>query len=129
MSYTTSIRTILTSDANITSAVSARIYSDVAPIGVALPCIVFEVTDIEGVETKDTAYNIDLVRVSLRAFSTTRLNCESLSVLVRSAFTRYKGTVSGVKFDSCKFNGQSFGFIEEEREYVTMMNFEFRIKY
>jgi len=110
MALSTAIYTLLHSNATIEAAVGDRIYPGVVPFNAALPCIVYEVGNIDPDPTKDDDYVWDRCEVRVTAISTQYALSETYGTAIRTALSRQSGTVDGEKINTIIFDGMTPGY-------------------
>lgn len=127
MSYKQAIHDIMSNDVNVTSLVSTRITPEFARQDETKPFIVYSVTDINQVQTKDNANSVDLVSFIVMCFSTTSLQVETLAGYCRNALSRYSGTIGSETVNTVIYEGESNDYIEDERVHMITQNYVMRI--
>jgi hypothetical protein len=113
MALSTAIYTILKNNATIAAAVEDRIYPGVVPFNAALPCLVYEVGTITPDPTKDDDYVWDKVDVTVTAITTQYALSETYATNVRTALSRYSGTVDSEVIHTIIFDGMSPGYEDD----------------
>ena len=123
------IYNILTSDTNVTSLVSTRIYPNVAKQSSAFPFIVYQTTSTEPTNTKDGVSPLDIISLEVLCFSETYTQAVDLAVKVRNALDRNTGTHNTIITQGLSFTGADEHFdIKGQGEgiYVQSLTFNFR---
>jgi len=123
------IYNILTSDTNVTSLVSTRIYPNVAKQSSAFPFIVYQTTSTEPTNTKDGVSPLDIISFEILCFSETYTQAVDLAVKVRNALDRNTGTHNTIITQGLSFTGADEHFdIKGQGEgiYVQSLTFNFR---
>ena len=77
--------------------------------------------------TKESDSNIDEIDVRITLVSTSYSDTQNAVEYVRSAFVRIKGTIEGVKLQSCMFEGQRDLFSDDERTFGSQCDLKFRV--
>ena len=110
MALSTAIYTLLYADTNVKAAVATRIYPGVAPMEVVLPCITYDIGDIQPENTSSTDTSFDRVTVPVTVIDTTYSDVETLAQHVRAALNNYSGTTSTERIIGILYQGQEPGF-------------------
>jgi len=110
MALSTAIYTLLHNNATIAAVVEDRIYPGVVPFNASLPCIVYEIGDIQPNPTQDDDYVWDRVNVTVTVITTQYLLSETYATNVRTALCRYKGTVDTEVIETIIFDGMQPGY-------------------
>lgn len=113
MALSTAIYTILHNNATIEAAVGDRIYPGVAPFNASLPCIVYQIGNIEPAPTADDDYCWDSVTVEVAAISTQYTLSETYATNIRTALSRQAGTVDGEVINTIKFDGMTPEYVPD----------------
>ena len=109
MALSTAIYTLLSADATISAAFGTRIYAGIAPMEVALPCIVFDIASITPDYNQTSDSNWDTCQVTVAVISTKYSTTETYAVNVRTALSRYSGTVDTEKIE-IKYDNEASGY-------------------
>ena len=107
MALSTAIYTILAGNGTLAAAFGTRIYPAVIPFDVALPCIVFEVGDIQPDYNQTSDLNWDRVNITVTVFTTKYALSETYAGNVRTALSRYSATVDSEVIDTIIFEGMN----------------------
>lgn len=121
-----SIRTILTADVDVDTAVSSRIYAHIATINTAFPLIVYNVSSFSPVETKDSPSILDIHDFNVNVYSKTLLEAGDISSKVRLALERYSGTVNSHVIQSIQLLSVQELYESEQNIYRIILSFSLR---
>lgn len=113
MALSTAIYTLLHNNATVEAAVGDRIYPGVAPFNASLPCIVYQVGNIEPDPTMDNDYVWDRVTIDVAVISTQYTLSETYATNVRTALSRQSGTVDSEVINTIRFDGITAEYIPE----------------
>ena len=113
MALSYDIKTILIANSTLYAAVVDRVYPVVAPEKPILPCIVYNLDDIQTTEHKDAAFRWDVCSVTVTVIATTLTQAETLGNLVRTALNRYTGTISSDVVKTINITGQSWELVPD----------------
>lgn len=95
MSAETDLNTTLTASTEVTSRVSTRIYSDVAPKEAALPCIAFSRVDTEYVRTIHGTRAAERVTLEVWCMATRRGDAERIADAVEPVISSQQFILTG----------------------------------
>ena len=118
---------LLTNATDVTDIVSTRIYPEVAQQDADLPFIVYNVTNNEPTDTKPEPSKLDTAQVEVNIYSDSYRQVIDLSVAVRAALDRVKGTYSGVDVQSIQYLNEVIDFDEPQRAYNISADYDVRI--
>jgi len=110
MALSTAIYTLLHNNATIEAAVSDRIYPGIVPFDGGLPCIVYEVGDIVPDNNQTSDYNWDRVSIQVTAITTQYNLSETYGNNIRTALSRYSGTVESEVINTIIFDSMNPGY-------------------
>ena len=113
MALSTAIYTLLHANATIHTAFTHRIYPGVAPMEVTLPCIIFDIGDIQAEHTASTDTAFDRVALTVTVIDSTYSDVETYAQNVRTALDRYSGTSDGEVIEIILYENQQPGFDPE----------------
>ena len=113
MALSYDIKYILVANTTLYAAVADRIYPVVAPEKPTLPCIVYNLDDIQTTEHKDAAFRWDVCSVTVTVISATFPQAETLGALVRTALNRYSATISNDVIKTVNITGQSWELVPD----------------
>lgn len=100
------IYALLSANATLVTAVSTRIFPDMATQEADYPFLIYTVTGTDPSDSKDGVSGLDAVQVSVTTFATTYTQAVDVSELVRTALDRKTGTYQGVTVQSIRFVDQ-----------------------
>ena len=110
MAISTAIRTLLHDNATIHGIFVHRIYPGVAPMEVVLPCIIYDIGDIQPTQTASTDVGFDRVVVTVSVVDTTYSDVETYAQNVRTALDGYSGTTDSELIEKILYEGQEPNF-------------------
>ena len=110
MALSTAIYTILKNNSTISTAFSTRIYPGIAVREPVLPCIVYDIGNIIPDPNATSDLNWDRVDVEVTVIALEYSDAETYATNVRSALSRYIGTVDTEKINTIVFEGMSPGY-------------------
>lgn len=131
---------ILENNASVAGVIGTRVYPDAYPTNLPLPGITFTVDNITITEHKDGYTDWDDVDVTFTLLTKTRTAGELLSGYVRTAISRYSGTVgtTGVTFHTANHRGESWDYDRDSSRWettdkgrgicITELNFRLAVK-
>ena len=114
-------------DSNLNSLFGGRVFPVVAAQTKSTPFAIYEVVNIATSMTKESDSNIDEIDVRITLVSTSYSDTQNAVEYVGSAFVRIKGTIQGVKLQSCMFEGQRDLFSDDERTFGSQCDLKFRV--
>jgi hypothetical protein len=118
------IYNILTNDADVSAIIGTRVYPVVLPMGIDHPALVYRISDVQDVGTKQAIvqknYNVE-VTVGNIDYDT----LGDIADKVRAALSRKTGTYSGIQIQrsNCVANGNE-GFDIDNQLYIRVLKFE-----
>lgn len=122
---------ILYNDSRVSSAVSDRIYPELAPEGATIPYIVYSIVGNTPVDTKEETV-IDEASIELFCVSNKYKNCMTLADDVRSAMDRaqHSNTDPGLEIDvrSIIYTNEVTEVNQDRNTYVAIQDYTMRIK-
>lgn len=125
------IHAILTGDSPVNSAVSGRLYPELAPEGAAMPYLVYSVVSNTPSDAKDGT-PIDEAQVELFSVASTYSAANDLADKVRAAMDRTSTTVSVAEGDitvqSCHYTNEVTEVSADRKTYVSIQDYTIRIK-
>jgi len=110
------------------SAITTRIYPEVAPQDAAAPFIVYRVTSVDPDDTHDGPAVIDEVRVEVICVSTSYDQAADMGSVARVALDRVYGTYNTVNVESIQFDDVSIYVRDQPRQYGQELTFIVRVK-
>ena len=110
------------------SAITTRIYPEVAPQDAAAPFIVYRVTSVDPDDTHDGPAVIDEVRVEVICVSSSYDQAADLGGVARVALDRVYGTYNTVNVESIQFDDVSIYVRDQPRQYGQELTFIVRVK-
>ena len=111
-----------------TSAITTRIYPEVAPQDADVPFIVYRVTSVEPDDTHDGPATLDEVRIEVVCVSASYDQAADLASNVRVALDRVYGTYNTVNVESIQFDDVSIYVRDQPRQYGQELTFIVRVK-
>lgn len=103
------IYTLIRSNANCLAVFGTKIFPLEIPLmeGTKWPCVVFRLNSIEPTFAQDQTDEWDECNVTLTVFAESYTEVETLCGYLRTAITRYRGTVGGTKLKETNFINMS----------------------
>jgi len=125
------IFSILTTDAEVSAIVGAKVYPRTAPQGVVIPYVVYSIISVTPTDTKDRPSPVDAIRVQIDCYTRTYLGGETLHGAVRDAIDAYEigATVAGVKLDGIKYETENDTIDEDVDIFRRSADYIIRVKY
>lgn len=114
-------------DANLFSLFAGRVFPMVGAQKESTPFCVYEISTVTPESSKDSDSHIDVVNVRMTISAENYGDCQSGVEYIRTAFVRQSVTVSGVNVQSCSFDGQRDVYSDDERNFGSQCELEFRI--
>jgi hypothetical protein len=111
-----------------TSAITTRIYPELAPQDAAAPYIVYTISNVSPDDTHDGPAVIDEVRMEIMAVADTYDGAGDLALQVRAALDRVYGTYNTVNVESIQFQDASIDVRDTPRQYGQDLTFIVRVK-
>lgn len=103
------IYNILSADANVSDMVSNRIFPSIANIGTAFPFIIYSITGDDPQKDKDGKSTLDIMSVTISAYSDQYEKATNLGSHIRAALDRVptypSTTYNGIVLQSIEFTG------------------------
>tara|TARA_R100000655_G_scaffold71369_2_gene109742 strand:+ start:347 stop:754 length:408 start_codon:yes stop_codon:yes gene_type:complete len=109
-----SIRTILTSDSDVSALVSTRIFPYMRQQGTAFPAVVYELDDTEPQQGLGGFQSLTRCQLSIENIAETYSGAKDLASKVRSALNGYSGTSAGIAIKSL-VHDNDIGIVEDSR--------------
>ena len=122
------INNILKADANVTAAVSTRIFPVIAPQGTQTPFIVHIQTDNQPHGSKTSPSTWDAAHVEIFVVHENMDTVEDIAETVRLALDRYTGTVSGIEVNSVEYLDENPNFDMESGRFLKRLLFKIMAK-
>ena len=123
---------ILTNDSPVAAIVSTRIYPIEASEDATFPYVVFEVTDTEPIESKDSpSYDFESVEINCFAQGGTGayLTLEDLSDKIVTALNNNTGTHAGVVIKDAQYlNKDDIKLEDKQRVFGKRLDFRFLVQ-
>jgi hypothetical protein len=91
--------TLLSGDSPVAALVAARIYPSVRPQESALPCIVYERTETQIIQTLSSEVVLSLATMEVRAISSTMAQADAISNAASTALAVYTHTARVSAYD------------------------------
>jgi len=121
------IYNLLSNDATVNGIVSNKIFPFLAKEDIIFPYIVYSQTSLEPIEFKDGVSDLDTIEYEVEMWTDNPIGLKALADAVRDVLDRYSGTVEGLVIQSVKFNGENMGYNDEDRLYLAMQSYSFRL--
>lgn len=121
------IKSRFTSDSDLNTLFGGRVFPVVGAQTKATPFAIYEVVNISTSMSKESDSHIDDIDVRITLISSKYSDTQNGVEYVRSAFVRMNGTFSGVKVQSCMFEGQRDLFSDDERTFGSQCDLKFRV--
>jgi hypothetical protein len=118
---------LLTNSTDVTDIVSTRVYPEIAEQNAALPYVVYNIANNEPTDTKPEPSKLDTAQIEVNVYSESYTECIDLSVAVRAALDRVKGTYNGVNVQSIQYLNEIIDFDEPQRAYNIASDYDVRI--
>ncbi len=118
---------LLSNDAPVSALVGTKIFPFLAIEDVKEPYIVFESGGLEPTDTKDGVSCLDKETWDISMYSDTLAEVEDLADKVRNVLDRYSGTVETIVVQSSTFLGEDGTYDDEDRLYIKVQSYSFRI--
>ena len=118
---------LLANNASV-SAITTRIYPEVAPQDAAVPYIVYTVSNVTPDDTHDGPAEIDEVRMEIMCVDDSYDVAADLAMAARVALDRVYGTYNSVNIESIQFTDASIEVRDIPRQYGQDLTFIVRIK-
>ena len=110
------------------SAITTRIYPEVAPQDAAAPFIVYRITSVSPDDTHDGPATIDEVRLEVICVSDTYDQAADMGSVSRVALDRVYGTYNTVNVESIQFDDVAIYVRDQPRQYGQELTFTIRVK-
>ena len=110
------------------SAITTRIFPEVAPQDADAPFIVYRLTSVSPDDTHDGPAVIDEVRFDVICVSETYDQAADMGGAARAALDRVYGTYSGVNVESIQFDDVNVYVRDQPRQYGQELTFIVRVK-
>ena len=111
------IKSRFTSDSDLNTLFGGRVFPVIGAQTKATPFAIYEVVNISTSMSKESDSHIDDIDVRITLISSKYSDTQNGVEYVRSAFVRMNGTFSGVKVQSCMFEGQRDLFSDDDRTF------------
>jgi hypothetical protein len=121
------IKSRFTSDSDLNTLFGGRVFPVIGAQTKATPFAIYEVVNISTSMSKESDSHIDDIDVRITLISSKYSDTQNGVEYVRSAFVRMNGTFSGVKVQSCMFEGQRDLFSDDERTFGSQCDLKFRV--
>ncbi len=121
------IYSLLSNDTDVAALVGTKIYPYMGIEDIAYPYIVYDNMGVEPTQCKDAPSSLDTVSVQIELYSETLSEIEDLGNKVRTALDRVSGTTETVVVQSISFRDEDGGYADEDRVYVKIQSYNFRI--
>ena len=110
------------------SAITTDIYPIIRQETNDLPAVVYELYDVEPVDSKGLAPTVDVWDCDITAFAETYTECETLSEAVRTALDRQSGTQGSTTVDDCWVDGYDTEPYQTNEIFALTYSFKIRAK-
>lgn len=124
------IYNILTTNVDVGSMVSRRVFPNVAKNGTEFPFIIYDVESESPTQDKDGVSTLDEDFVMVSCYSKTYSEASDLAQKIRTALDRKTGTFGGIEIQSIQYNGYNDLFDDntsDEGVYRKALDFKLRI--
>lgn len=121
------IKSRFTTDSDLNTLFGGRVFPVIGAQTKATPFAIYEVVNISTSMSKESDSHIDDIDVRITLISSKYSDTQNGVEYVRSAFVRMNGTFSGVKVQSCMFEGQRDLFSDDERTFGSQCDLKFRV--
>ena len=110
------------------NAITTAVYPLVRQEESTLPAVVYELFDIEPIDTKGVAPTVDVWDCDITAFAEDYTSCETLVEAVRTALDRQSGTQGSTTVDDCWVEGFNSEKIDNTEIFALTYSFKIRAK-
>lgn len=121
------IYSLLSNDIDVSAIVGTKIYPYVAIENIKYDYIVYDDMAVEPTQCKGEQSSLDTVTVQIELYTETLADLEDLGNKVRTLLDRYSGTVETVVVQSISFTAEDSGYADEDRVYLKIQSYSFRI--
>ena len=121
------IYSLLSNDATVSAIVGTKIFPFVAIEDIKYPYIVYDNLGVEPTQCKGEVSSLDTISVNIELYSETLGEIEDLGNKVRTALDRVSGTTETVVVQSISFRDEDGGYADEDRVYLKIQSYQFRI--
>jgi hypothetical protein len=119
---------LLSNNAGLSALVGTRVFPEIAEQNTALPYVVYTIRSNEPSDTQRGPSELDTASIEVNCFADTYQTAIAISVAVRAAIDRAKGTYSGVNVQSIQYLSEVMGFDEMRRVYFVTADYQARIQ-
>lgn len=119
---------LLSNDTDVSAIVGTKIFPFLAVDDIAYPYIVYTIEGIEPTDEKDGVSCLDIQSVDIELYSETLSEVKDLSIKVRNVLDRYSGTTEGIEIQSSSLQGEDGGYADEDRVFMQVQSYNFRLK-
>ena len=120
------IRNILTSNIDINTAVSGRIYAHVATLNTDYPLIIYSGPSTTPTPTKNNSSEIDIHDIDINIYGKTALETGIISELIEEELNRKSGTFSTHIIQSTQITNRQEIYESENNIYRVILSYVFR---
>lgn len=121
------IYNLLTNSVDVSAIVGTKIFPYMAVDDIKAPYIVYNDSGIDPLQTKDGVSCLDTSTIEIELYSEDLEEAEDLSNKVRTALDRISGTIETVVVQSISFTAETGGYADEDRVFLKMQSYSFRI--
>lgn len=121
------IKSKFTTDSDLNSLFSGRVYPLVGKQTAQRPLAVYEIVTNDTTQSKDSDSHIDEVNVRITTIAEKYSDTQNAVSYIRSAFVRMNETIQGVEVQSCTFDGERDLFSDDERTFASQVDLVFRV--
>jgi len=118
---------LLSNNDGLSALVGTRVFPEIAEQNTALPYVVYTIRSNEPSDTQRGPSELDTASVEVNCFAETYQTAIAISVAVRAAIDRAKGTYSGVNVQSIQYLSEVMGFDEMRRVYFVTADYQARV--
>jgi len=121
------IYSLLSNNAPVAAIVGTKIYPYLAVDDLAYPYIVYTIEGNDAEQNNDGICT-DIVSVNIECYSETLGEVEDIGNKCRTALDRVSGTTETIKVQSISFRNEDGGYADEDRVFIKIQNYSFRIE-
>ena len=123
---------LLTANASVSAIVGTKVFPGLAPMGTALPIVIYQRTSTDRVHSITGPVGVPVVTIQVTSWGTSYENGKELSRAIRLALDGYSGTSGGVTVQRVTLTSDSDVFQMPQDEqmvpyYGVSQNYEFRV--
>lgn len=122
----------LTTHTSVSSLVGTRVYPVIAPMGTALPLIVYQRSSVRREQSLAGPVGAPVVSIQLTSFATSYVDCKNIARGVRMAVDGWTGTTQNVTITRTSLESESDGVTVPTDDtqipfYNVQQTFSFRV--